>query len=131
MFLKKLLVSFLGIVFFAAITVIVSAATTKQNHDNDIACFADVKKMVGDSTLHSVSKGECNSRHVKNGSYELNAFAPGGADDPAPLKGFFNGNWNDKTEAWGHNNTSGSYGATSKVSGTTKYGEKMNAFASI
>ena len=134
MFVKKLLVRLLIIVFLAGITVTVFSATYVQDvdwADNISYFYAATKKMVGDSTLHAVAQGKCTGKTVKNGYYELNAYAPGGAADPGLKKGNYNGEWNMQIEAWGHNNSSGSYGATSKVGGTDKYGDSDEANASI
>ena len=134
MFVKKLLVRLLVIVFLAGITVVVFAANYVQDvdwADNVSYFYAAAKKMVGDSTLHAVAKGKCTGKSIKNGFYELNAYAPGGAEDPGLKKGDYNGEWNLQIDAWGHNNSSDSYGATSKVGGTDKYGTKDGANASI
>ena len=95
MFVKKLLVRLLIIVFLAGITVTVFSATYVQDvdwADNISYFYAATKKMVGDSTLHAVAQGKCTGKTVKNGYYELNAYAPGGAADPGLKKAIITGN---------------------------------------
>lgn len=135
MFVKKLLVRLSVIILIAGITAIGFALEYEDpvfNFSDPEWLYAGVKKSKGgDSTTHSIAKGKSLHRKITNGKANLNAFAPGGKADPDPLVDHqFNGLWNDRLEAWGHNNSSEPHGASSSVSGTDKYGKNLSASAS-
>lgn len=133
MFAKKLFVRLSLILLLAGITTIGFAGKLKFSQDVKWhgPLYAGAKISTGDSTTCAVAKGESINKNIVKGKMTLNAYAPGGDDDPAPINNHpFNGVYNKRLTAWGHNNA-GQHSADSSVSGEHKtYGDKWHATAS-